>query len=83
MPFIDDRLQWPDTFTEGPDGSLYISASHINESPPFTMESVRGRSRTASIASLPDLSNARPWKNERRAIAARLHVSPTNGGTIT
>ncbi len=35
MLFSDDRLQWPDTFTEGPDGSLYISASHINESPPF------------------------------------------------
>ena len=31
----DPRLQWPDTFTEGPDGSIYISASHINESPTF------------------------------------------------
>ena len=32
---LDDRLQWPDTFSEGPDGSIYISASHINESPRF------------------------------------------------
>jgi sugar lactone lactonase YvrE len=32
---VDHRLQWPDTFTEGPDGSIYISASHINESPMF------------------------------------------------
>lgn len=31
----DRRLQWPDTFTEGPDGTIYISASHINESPTF------------------------------------------------
>lgn len=31
----DPRLQWPDTFTEGPDGSIYISASHINDSPTF------------------------------------------------
>jgi len=31
----DQRLQWPDTFSEGPDGSIYISASHINESPNF------------------------------------------------
>jgi sugar lactone lactonase YvrE len=31
----DPRLQWPDTFTEGPDGTIYISASHINESPMF------------------------------------------------
>jgi hypothetical protein len=31
----DPRLQWPDTFTEGPDGSIYISASHINEGPNF------------------------------------------------
>jgi len=31
----DARLVWPDTFSEGPDGSIYISASHINESPSF------------------------------------------------
>lgn len=31
----DPRLQWPDTFTEGPDGAIYVSASHINESPTF------------------------------------------------
>jgi len=30
----DPRLVWPDTFSEGPDGSIYISASHINETPP-------------------------------------------------
>lgn len=32
---VDDRLQWPDTFTQGPDGALYVSASHINHSPPY------------------------------------------------
>ncbi len=31
----DQRLQWPDTFSEGPDGSIYITASHINESPTY------------------------------------------------
>jgi sugar lactone lactonase YvrE len=31
----DPRLLWPDTFTEGPDGAIYISASHINTSPPY------------------------------------------------
>ncbi len=31
----DHRLQWPDTFSEGPDGSIYITASHINESPTY------------------------------------------------
>ena len=31
----DNRLQWPDTFTEGPDGSIYITASHIHESPTY------------------------------------------------
>jgi sugar lactone lactonase YvrE len=36
----DPRLQWPDTFSEGPDGSIYISASHINESPTYN----KGRS---------------------------------------
>jgi hypothetical protein len=31
----DHRLQWPDTFSEGPDGEIYITASHINESPTY------------------------------------------------
>lgn len=31
----DPRLQWPDTFAEGPDGSIYVSASHINDSPTY------------------------------------------------
>jgi sugar lactone lactonase YvrE len=31
----DARLQWPDTFTEGADGSVYVTTSHINESPRF------------------------------------------------
>lgn len=31
----DDRLEWPDTFSEGPDGAIYISSSHINETPPY------------------------------------------------
>lgn len=31
----DSRLQWPDTFTQGPDGALYITSSHINDSPQF------------------------------------------------
>ena len=31
----DHRLQWPDTFSQGPDKSIYISASHINESPSY------------------------------------------------
>lgn len=30
----DDRLlRWPDTFTEGPDGSIYVTASHIMDMP--------------------------------------------------
>lgn len=31
----DPRLQWPDTFTQGPDGAIYITASHINDAPQF------------------------------------------------
>jgi sugar lactone lactonase YvrE len=40
----DSRLQWPDTFTEGPDGTMYVTASHINESPTYNRgKSVRKR----------------------------------------
>jgi sugar lactone lactonase YvrE len=35
MLVTDPRLQWPDTFSQGPDGSIYITASHINESPTY------------------------------------------------
>ncbi len=31
----DPRLQWPDTFSQGPDDSVYITASHINDGPNF------------------------------------------------
>jgi sugar lactone lactonase YvrE len=27
----DRRLRWPDTMSEGPDGSLYVTASHIQD----------------------------------------------------
>lgn len=31
----DDRLRWPDTFSEGPDGTIYVTASHIQDTPWF------------------------------------------------
>ena len=32
----DRRLRWPDTFTQNPDGgAIFISTSHIEESPPY------------------------------------------------
>lgn len=31
----DKRLRWPDTFAEGPDGTIYITASHIMDTPWF------------------------------------------------
>lgn len=31
----DSRLRWPDTFSQGPDGSIYVTASHIQDSPWF------------------------------------------------
>ena len=35
-PFLQDsRLRWPDTFSQGPDGTMYITASHIQDSPWF------------------------------------------------
>jgi sugar lactone lactonase YvrE len=41
---VDRRLQWPDTFTEGPDGAMYVTASHINESATYNHgKSVRTR----------------------------------------
>ncbi len=31
----DSRLEWPDTFSQGPDGAIYITASHINDEPQY------------------------------------------------
>ena len=28
----DRRLRWPDTMAEGPDSTLYVTASHIQDS---------------------------------------------------
>jgi pimeloyl-ACP methyl ester carboxylesterase/sugar lactone lactonase YvrE len=32
----DKRLRWPDTFAEGPDGTMYVTASHIQDTQWFT-----------------------------------------------
>lgn len=34
----DERLRWPDTFSEGPDGTIYVTASHIQDMPWFRAE---------------------------------------------
>jgi sugar lactone lactonase YvrE len=31
----DERLRWPDTFTQGPDGVIYVTTSHIQDSATF------------------------------------------------
>jgi sugar lactone lactonase YvrE len=31
----DKRLRWPDSFAEGPDGALYVTTSHIQDSATF------------------------------------------------
>ena len=28
----DRRLRWPDTMAEGPDGAVYVTSSHIQDS---------------------------------------------------
>lgn len=28
----DERLRWPDTFSQGPDGTVYVTSSHIQDS---------------------------------------------------
>jgi sugar lactone lactonase YvrE len=41
---VDSRLQWPDTFAEGPDGTMYVTTSHINHSAMYNHgKSVRKR----------------------------------------
>ncbi len=32
----DRRLRWPDTLSEGPDGTIYLTASHIQDTSWFT-----------------------------------------------
>ncbi len=34
----DDRLRWPDSFGQGADGTLFVTASHIQDSPWFRPE---------------------------------------------
>jgi sugar lactone lactonase YvrE len=34
----DPRLRWPDTFSQGPDGSIYVTTSHIQDSAFFNRQ---------------------------------------------
>lgn len=34
----DERLRWPDTFSEGPEGTIYVTASHIMDMPWYVPE---------------------------------------------
>jgi hypothetical protein len=34
----DPRLRWPDTFSQGPDGSLYVTTSRIQDSAFFNRD---------------------------------------------
>ncbi len=35
MVAADPRIQWPDSFAQGPDGAIYFSCSHIHHSPQY------------------------------------------------
>jgi sugar lactone lactonase YvrE len=37
----DPRLRWPDSLAEGPDGSIYVTASHIQDMPWFKADAPR------------------------------------------
>ncbi len=37
----DDRLRWPDTFSEGPDGAIYVTTSRIMDMPWYKPENPR------------------------------------------
>ena len=50
----DSRLRWPDTFAEGPDGTMYITTSHIR--------TPRHTSRGAPIALPTELWSWKPAK---------------------
>lgn len=32
---VDPRIEWPDSFAEGPDGAIYFSCSHIHHAPQY------------------------------------------------
>ena len=40
----DPRLRWPDTFAQGPDGTLYVTNSDITDSPRFNAGGWRAKS---------------------------------------
>ncbi|WP_299651886.1 hypothetical protein [uncultured Jannaschia sp.] len=37
----DDRLRWPDTFSKGPDGVIYVTTSRIMDMPWYKPENPR------------------------------------------
>ena len=54
----DKRLRWPDTLSEGPDGTLYVTTSHIQDSAMYRKD--------APIALPTELWSFKPGKSITR-----------------
>ncbi|MGE0574857.1 MAG: L-dopachrome tautomerase-related protein [Reyranella sp.] len=50
----DPRLRWPDTIAEGPDGTLYVTASRIQDSPWFHRSGWQGNGGFTLFSFRPD-----------------------------
>ncbi|KTS11295.1 hypothetical protein NS229_29220, partial [Methylobacterium indicum] len=61
----DPQLRWPDTFGEGPDGTIYVTTSHIQDSAdykpgaPISLPTELWAIRTGPAAGSPGIAPAR------------------------
>jgi sugar lactone lactonase YvrE len=53
--FQSHRLEWPDTFTEDPEGNIYVSASRLNEQPRYHHGYSTRFGRSYEVFRLPNL----------------------------
>lgn len=56
----DERLRWPDTFAQGPDGTMYVTASRIMDNAWHDPEAPAQLSTTLFRFSLDDTAGTRP-----------------------
>ena len=78
----DERLRWPDTFAEGPDGAIYVTSSRIQDSAIFKPDAPPSLAPSCGASSPRATPRAPSGRGARRPGSRAPTISPHQRGAI-